>query len=225
MPAAATASSASSPSTRSRVGVGPVGQQGEMQIAVGAGEVVDLEALDLLLDRLPASSAASARRRACAGAAGTPSRSSRPAAALALKAEGDGAIDQRDRRIDGRDRAESAEQPQAHGAPSPAMASASSGAASRTARRTAMARRIAADADRPIAAAPATCARRGRKPIAASKARRPAGDEMIAGIAPALVGLRRRDSLQRLSPPRPRGGRSRVSAQSEPRASSSMALR
>ena len=49
-------------------GIDPVGEQSEMQIAFRAREVVDLQTLDLLLDRRRPSSAASAPRRACADA-------------------------------------------------------------------------------------------------------------------------------------------------------------
>ena len=66
MPRAATSSSASSSGACSVVGIRPVRQQREVQLAVGRGEVVDLEAVDLLVDRPRASSAAPARRPACA---------------------------------------------------------------------------------------------------------------------------------------------------------------
>ena len=65
-------------------GVGPVGQQREMQIAFRAGKMVDLQPLDLLLDRLGVVSnvgtATSVRR--CDG---TPLRSSSAGSGVAPK--------------------------------------------------------------------------------------------------------------------------------------------
>ena len=75
----------SSPSACSVGGIGPVGQQREMQIAFRTGEVVDLQPLDLLLDRRRRWSAASAPRRSCAGARARRRAAPAPAAGVAPK--------------------------------------------------------------------------------------------------------------------------------------------
>ena len=66
-------------------GIGPVGEQREMKVAFRAREMVDLQPLDLLLDRRRASSAASAPRRACADAPARRRASSKAGRSVAPK--------------------------------------------------------------------------------------------------------------------------------------------
>ena len=85
--------------------IGPVGEQREMQIAFRAGEVMDFQPLDLLLDRRVRrqqrrhrDERAQMRGHAVAQLQGRQERRA--------EAERHGAVDQRDRRIDGGDRAQ-----------------------------------------------------------------------------------------------------------------------
>ena len=112
-------------------GVGPVGHQREMKIALRARKVVDLEPFDLLFDRL---------RRVEQRRHGDERAQMRGNAVAQLQsrqkrrgeAEVDRAIDQRDRGVDGGNGAEDAKQAK-NGQADPAAASASSGAARRIA--------------------------------------------------------------------------------------------
>ena len=108
MPAAASAS-------KRRIAVGvlgrgvqPVGEQGEMQIAVRAGEIMDLQTLDLFFDRLRRrqqrrhrDERAQMRRNAVAELQSRAMASRRSHNVTA-------AVDQRDRDVDGGDRPEDA---------------------------------------------------------------------------------------------------------------------
>ena len=73
-------------------GVGPVREQREMQVALGRGQVVDLEPLDLLLD---GSACRQQRRHATRvrSRGGTPSRSARPGRIVAPHCGGHRAVD------------------------------------------------------------------------------------------------------------------------------------
>ena len=95
--------------------VQPVGEQREMQVAVRTGEVVDFEALDLLLDRSPigeqcrhGDKRAQMRRHAV----GELQRRQE----MGVEAETDRAIDQSDRRVEDGNRAEKRENDQRQGA-------------------------------------------------------------------------------------------------------------
>ena len=95
-------------------------------------------------------------------------------------------VHQRDRRVDGGDRTQPAEQAQPRPIAAQRAASANSGEARRTAATTATGADIAADADRPAQRVQARCAGGGRKPIAASNAGAPSAEKMIARITVAV---------------------------------------
>ena len=84
MPSTAAASSAVIARRRLGRRVGPVGQQREMELAVRTGEVVDLEPLDLLLDRR-ARRQQRRHRDQVRRSGGTPSRSASAGSSVAPK--------------------------------------------------------------------------------------------------------------------------------------------
>ena len=154
-------------------GVRPVRQQREVKLAVRAREVVDLQPLDLLFQSSAGvvSSVGTATR--CAGAAGTPSRSSRPGRIVAPNGSGDAAVDQRHRRIDRRDQPEQRRARRATSRRSPASASTSERQREHDRGDRHDAADIAADARSLALKRPGQLRSGARKPTVASNARRP----------------------------------------------------
>ena len=113
-------------------GIQPVGEQREMQVALRAGEVVDLQMLDLLLDRRRGGQQRRHRdeRAQLRGHAVAQFQGGQQRRAEAAR---HGAVDQRHRRVDGRDRTQHAEQAQPRRRRARARAGCSSGMARRTA--------------------------------------------------------------------------------------------
>ena len=101
MPAVAAATRSASPGSRLGIGVRPVGQEREMDRAAGIGEIVDLEPLDLLVDRR---AGRQQRRDGDQGAQMRRHALPQVEAGQQRRAEaaGDRAIDQHQRRIDRR---------------------------------------------------------------------------------------------------------------------------
>ena len=201
-------------------GVGPVGQQGEMEFAVGAGEIVDLQPRDLLRDRRVRGQQGRHGDRACAGAPGRRRRSSRPGSIVAPNRPSPPRLTQRHRGVERRD-APGTPSSASHAAPGIAAAIQTNGEASRAAATSHDGARIAADAER--AAAPSEPGAR-RRPVSRSRprTRRPPAIRCSRVALAAVRRVRRHAAAAR---PARRGGRCRVSERSEPRASSSMALR
>ncbi len=157
-----------------RVGVGPVREQREVQLAVGVGEVVDLQPLDLLLERLARRSAGSARRPACAARRARRRAARGPAGSSRRRSRVTARFDERDGRVDRGDRRRARSRaPPAR--PTPVAARSVENAAARARPRSSASDRaeIAAEAERGVEAAEPAAAAAARKPSACSKARRP----------------------------------------------------
>ena len=205
MPAVAASSSASSPSTCSVGGIQPVGEQREMQLALRAGEVMDLQTLDLLLDRggvvSSVGTATSVRNFA-----GTPPRSSRAGNGVAPKPRVTARFTSATAASMAGTSAENAEQAE------PCCAEALSVQheqrnGEKDSGNNAAGADVAADAE-PAAEAPGPGTRGRPKADRRLERAAPAGEQVIAGIAVALLLDARSRRHAACSPPgRPRGRR------------------
>ncbi len=128
------ASSASSPATLLAVGVGPVGQQREIELAIGRGQVMDFEPLRSTARRVglvrsaswaprPACAATRARRRAAPG----------PAAMVGANSTRHGPVDQSDRDVHRWDELQQREPPERGSSRMPRACRPSNGALSNSA--------------------------------------------------------------------------------------------
>ena len=209
MPSCRGCSSSSSSVDRLASRIGPVGQQREVRSRRRAGEVMDFEPLDLLVDR-PARVSSVGTTTRVRRSAGTPSRSSRPGSSVAPKPPVTARLTSATAASiagSSAERAPARQSQSVDAAASPGRAAAASSTTPAISRDRAD---IAGDADRCVnrrrSARPAV-----RKPIDCSNARAAVADQIIAGIAIAPIAVARLRARPRRRPER--AGRPRVSAE------------